>query len=421
MRTPAWQAPDEPAHANYIRQVAQGTLTPVIQMGDWDNAYLETLKAEGFAPELLTDLYTIRYENHQPPLYYWLLAPAYTLSQGNLLVLRLLSVLLASGTLIGAWGVARCAFPARPALALAVMGLVAMVPQFLAIVSAVNNDALALSLIALTLWACVALVQGQAVSPLLLGLLMGLGFITKTTTYFMAGVVMVALLVRYARQWRALWRPLALYLAIAGTFALAWWLRNIMTYGFPDFLGLRAHDMVVVGQLRTDEFIAQVGTDYLSIALQTTFESFWGQFGWMAVPMRGVFFTGDNLIYSAIGALVLVSGLGWILLAARPALRGHAEAQPTARTAWASAAILGLALCLSLAMYLYYNTTFVQFQGRYLFTSLVPFACALMLGLEAIRQALLGERAIYSLLSVPAMLACLNVYLIWRVIPNALA
>ena len=34
-RTPAWQAPDEPAHYNYVRQLSDGRL-PVMEMGDYD-------------------------------------------------------------------------------------------------------------------------------------------------------------------------------------------------------------------------------------------------------------------------------------------------------------------------------------------------------------------------------------------------
>ncbi|MCA1553249.1 MAG: hypothetical protein LC737_02600, partial [Chloroflexi bacterium] len=41
LNTPPWQVPDEPAHYNYIRTIAeQGTL-PVLQVGDYDQAYLE--------------------------------------------------------------------------------------------------------------------------------------------------------------------------------------------------------------------------------------------------------------------------------------------------------------------------------------------------------------------------------------------
>ena len=39
--TPAWQAPDEPAHYNYIRQLADGQF-PLMEAGDYDQAYQST-------------------------------------------------------------------------------------------------------------------------------------------------------------------------------------------------------------------------------------------------------------------------------------------------------------------------------------------------------------------------------------------
>ena len=70
--------------------------------------------------------------------------------------------------------------------------------------------------------------------------------------------------------------------------ALPWYLRNVSLYGGLDLLGLGRHDEVVVGQLRTAELLADVGwATYLQRFATTTFHSFWGQFGWMAVPMDG--------------------------------------------------------------------------------------------------------------------------------------
>src|SRR3974377_348346 len=71
--TPAWQAPDEPAHYNYVRYLVQNGRFPVLQMGDYPNDYLEQIKLEKFPPNL--SIAPIRYESHQPPLYYLLAAP----------------------------------------------------------------------------------------------------------------------------------------------------------------------------------------------------------------------------------------------------------------------------------------------------------------------------------------------------------
>ena len=73
VRTPAWQAPDEPAHYNYVRFVATTGGFPVLQMGDYPHGYMEEIKSRKFPPDLSID--PIRYEFHQPPLYYALLAP----------------------------------------------------------------------------------------------------------------------------------------------------------------------------------------------------------------------------------------------------------------------------------------------------------------------------------------------------------
>ena len=48
--TPPWQAPDEPAHYNYIRQLAGGSL-PVIAPGDYDQEYQGTVISSRFDPQ----------------------------------------------------------------------------------------------------------------------------------------------------------------------------------------------------------------------------------------------------------------------------------------------------------------------------------------------------------------------------------
>ena len=113
VRTPAWQAPDEPAHYNYIRFVATTGGFPELKLGDYPHAYLEEIKSRKFPPELSIE--PIRYEFHQPPLYYALLAPIYRLTGGALLPLRLVSVLLGAGVVLLAYAVARRIFPQRVA------------------------------------------------------------------------------------------------------------------------------------------------------------------------------------------------------------------------------------------------------------------------------------------------------------------
>jgi 4-amino-4-deoxy-L-arabinose transferase-like glycosyltransferase len=362
--TPIWQAPDEPAHYNYVRALAQGEGIPVIEPGDYDQAYLSRLTSEKFPASL--PIASLRYENHQPPLYYLLATPMYWISGGSVRALRLFSLA------IGGVGVAMVFLilqefaPAKPGMAWLGGGLVAFVPQYVAIMASVNNDALALALLWLWLWLGLRYLRGR-MSPWILGGVAGLVLVTKTTGYGVLPLTGLLLYLRYRRnrmspQW--LGRQLVALLLPALLLGGLWWSRNIIVYGWPDFMGLDRHNAVVVGQPRTAAWIAQQGlVPFVRGAVRTTFRSFWGQFGWMGVVL-------DTRIYQGllIGSLLTVYGAIWQL---RWAVRS--KLRPRQRDALI---VLGGAAGITFAMYLVYNLTFVQHQGRYLFPAL-PFLALL--------------------------------------------
>jgi 4-amino-4-deoxy-L-arabinose transferase-like glycosyltransferase len=435
--TPPWQAPDEPAHYNYVAQVANVGCCPVIEVGDWDSAYLDQLKSQHFSPELLDDLDAIQYEDHQPPLYYLLASLVFKLTDGSLTALRLFSVVLGTGVVLSVYSIGRVMYPDRPWISLGAAAFVAFLPQHVAMMAAVNNDALAETLIGLTLLATIRyLVGAKGLSPLptpiLLGVLVGVGLFTKLSTLFLAGIVPLAIVLKWWAESRStgtrpvisLVRDISLFFIPALLLGGIWWARNISIYGWPDFLGLRAHDLVVSDQLRTADYIASIGwSQYLNNAVSTTFRSLWGQFGWMALPM-------PDWIYTLIVALMLavISGLalGAFVLRRKsrftpppnplPELKEGEQTVTTLavgrRNAWI---ILTVTAALALLAYLYYNTEFVQFQGRYLFPGLIPFVLWMALGLDAWRR-LLFRRAQWFAAVIFLPLAALDVYLLWRVI-----
>jgi len=184
-------------------------------------------------------------------------------------------------------------------------------------------------------------------------------------------------------------KTLALFLIPALGMALPFWLRNMALYGGIDFLGLGRHDQVVVGQLRTAEYLAQHGAAKLvGDFFATSFRSFWGQFGWMGVLL-------DVRLYQVLAILSALALAGFGLWAAAPwRRRSHFEPWQ-----WASGSLLALSALFSLAGYLWYNTQFVQHQARYLFPALVPISLAVALGW---REALRRNRALWmaSLLAV---------------------
>jgi 4-amino-4-deoxy-L-arabinose transferase-like glycosyltransferase len=395
VRTPAWQAPDEPAHYNYVRFVATTGGFPVLQMGDYPHGYMEEIKSRKFPPDLSID--PLRYEFHQPPLYYVLLAPIYAVVRGALLPLRLASVLLGLGVVLFAYAVVRRIYPERAALALGTAAFIAFLPQHLATVSQVGNDVLAELLFAAVLvilvsWVTVTRDQGSGItrqeaggsrwSPLTLGLLLGLILITKTTAYIAVPLTGGVLVWRWWRERASARRIVADTLMIglpALLLALPWYARDVAVYGWPDFLGLTRHDQIVVGQTRTGEFLAQVGWNaYMRRALEFTFKSFWGVFGWLGVFM-------DSRVYFLVALLSGVALGGLLLRIANFGLRIDSEmaSQSEIRSRKSAIVLLAISTLLTFLTYAWYNTQFVQHQGRYLFTALIPIALAFALGWEA--------------------------------------
>ncbi len=418
--TPAWQLPDEPAHYNYIRQLVEAGCCPRIEAGDWSGDYLAQLTSGRFAPELLGDLDSIQYEDHHPPLYYLLASPVFRLSNGDLISLRFYSLALGAGVVALSYLISRRVLPAQPQVALGVMALVAFLPQHLHMMSAVNNDALAELLVGLALLWLLRHLDGDKTPVWQLGLLVGLALLTKLTVYFLALLAPLGLWLRWRRDGGppgALLRTLAVYAAIAVIIGGVWWLRNISVYGFPDLLGLAAHDRVVADQPRTADYISQHGGGvYLAQMSGTTVKSFWGQFGWMALPMDDVL---GGWIYRGFALLTLAGVSGALLALARRGSEGSARS-PDSTAGWV---VLLTTLLIVLLQFGYYNLEFQQWQGRYLFPALIPVAIILVRGADYWRARMLTRRAAARWLTPLALsgLFVLDLYLLARVIVPGLS
>lgn len=374
VQTPRWQAPDEPAHYNYVRQVAETGRPPVLEQGCWDQAYLERLKSEHFPTSLSIE--SICYEAHQPPLYYYLAAGPYvaarSLGYDPLYAIRLFSVLLGAGVLLASVAIAQELFPDSWVLPAATAGVVGAVPMHLAILASVNNDVLAEIFLALAVWFMLRILHEPAPTVqqwLLLGIVVGLGLITKTTVYIAVPLLLLTAFwkIRDGVSFGAVARGAGVAVVVILLFTVPWFVRNSLTYGGIDILGLQRHDAVVVGQLRTADWLSErAPAEALEQAGMTTFNSFWGQFGWMAAPLPGNFYMPLWLLTG-----VALCGLVLYLIAGR-----RRAAVPH------GIALLGLWIVFNVLAYSWYNVSFVQHQGRYLFPSLPALALVFVLGLS---------------------------------------
>lgn len=467
LNTPLWQAPDEPAHFNYVRDLAQGRGFPVLQMGDYDQNYMERITAARFPLSMSID--RIRYESHQPPLYYLLEAPVYRLMEGQtlnqqVLSLRIFSLFLGALLLAVIYRAVRQVFPHDPSLAIGMSAFVAFIPQHLHITGSINNDILGELLLSAMLLILITTMdspkchaerseasespqchaEGSAASQrdemrpsvgehqqpgagtlrsaqgdmflrggylpaqstrwwriaLMLGVILGLALLSKTTSYIALPLVPLGLAMGQMAGGGIRWGRLAATTATAYIVALAvsgwWFVRNLLVYGGTDIFGLARHDQIVVGQPRAGVFDWPAAGRFITVS----FQSFWAQFGWMGVP-------SDSRTYAFAALFTLLAAAGLAFYLARE-LR-HPTLSPYQR---AALALLAVAFLLVLAGVVRYNLEFIQPQGRYFYPALLPAGLFAYLGLHK----LMGRHPTLPMVLLSQGLFVLAAYNLWGVL-----
>ena len=144
-----------------------------------------------------------------------------------------------------------------------------------------------------------------------------------------------------ARRARSCWAPPALVV-------LPWLVHQVTTYGWADPLATQRHAAVVLDQPR----FPGLSLDYLGDFLTISFHSFWAQFGWMAI--------------------VAPTALYWVWGVRRRWRRWSAWSSSAVDCADPRWRLVLATLGAPCSAYVGYNLAFEQFQGRYLFTALVP-------------------------------------------------
>jgi Predicted membrane protein (DUF2142) len=368
--------------------VAQTGGLPELRAGDWDSALLERLKTGTMLPG--DSVSAIRYESWQPPLSYVVAAPIFRLGDTSdpaavLLRLRAFDAVLGGVMLLVAYAIAREAL--QPEIAAAVPAVIVGVPMFTAVSASLSADPLADLLAAVLILQLVRRLRrsGRADAwSITVGVLLGLGLLTKLALAIFVPLALVVIFVRATRRVR----ESAIVLATTALVVSPWLVHQVTTYGWTDPFASARHAAVVADQPRFPGF----SPEYLVQFLTITFHSFWAQFGWMAI-------VAQDRLYWTWGVLMLVGAAGWLL-------RRHCLREPT----WQLYVVTVVA---ALAAYVGYNLTFEQPQGRYLFTALVPIAILLVGGWAAV-----FPRRVQSVgvLGIAVVLIALNVYTLLRVV-----
>jgi hypothetical protein len=281
-------------------------------------------------------------------------------------LIRLASILLSVGTVWLTAVLLRRLF--SPTVALLGAALTAFNPMFLFVSAAVNNDSLAILLghagllVLLYIWQTAPDVRFGWIWYLLLGVVIGLGMLTKLS---LGGLL---LLTAVALIWLARWRGQPALFWAGGPIVLGasllisgWWLvRNGLLYG--DLTGLNV-------------FIAVQGTRDAPLTMAgwldefgTFYRTFWGLFGGVNVPAPNWLYLVLNLL-----ALVALAGLvKWLWQTTH--FRRWLESGGWLLAAWS---------LILFVLLLRWNIISPAFQGRLLFPALGAINGLLAVGLLA--------------------------------------
>lgn len=172
---PPWQHYDEPTHFEVVWLTAKLGRHPTAE--DYDPVFsrevIQSMVDHGFyaglpySPDLSTesDVHIFGYQQFQEqPLYYYLAALPLRFYQSEdvaneLCATRLVSVVLFLATIIAAWGIVRTITPPGHLLRWMVPAFIVLLPAFTDLMSAVNNDVLAIAAFSFFLWGAARLLK----------------------------------------------------------------------------------------------------------------------------------------------------------------------------------------------------------------------------------------------------------------------
>ena len=394
--TPPWQAPDEPQHYQMVRLLME--LGRIPQRSDAQSAValhetvVASLSASGFweirhhlprpqlegaysATAVLNAEKMMAAVDH-PPVYYalaalvlWPFSASSILTQ--LYVLRFLSVLMSLVTIVAVYAVGNWLSPGRPARVWAAASLVVFLPMHSFATAALNNDALAEALAALVFVLLAALwVHGLSAAQLIgLPVLVLLALLTKRTDLFLVPLVVGTLLGYFWAESRGAKRECSkknVNGRAARRSLVSFAVILVVVVGIVLFDTLWWHWWGVIERFRdvcSLAWLSEVSLAEGASFILLGFASFWGNFGWLNVPL-------DVSWYVALAILSMVAILGGAKGVWRLAHAMHGAT--SRRCIWVICVFALLSISVQAAMSVL--ARWIPLQGRYLFPAVVPIA-----------------------------------------------
>jgi len=292
----------------------------------------------------------------------------------DLILIRLFSLFLGGVTLIFIYKTALLAFRGEIWLAVLTAGIIAFMPQFTFITSSVSNDVLASTLGAISIFQLHRL--GKATSGkyywdyFLLGLVMGLGFMTKNYFFSLLPLVLFSALVFDKNTLLRRFQGLLIFSATL-LFVSGWWfLRNFLLYQnvLGNFWEISAFysSQVAPRSLFSPYFFSHAPIFWISLG-----ESLIGRFGFLHIAMPTIY-------YKLFLWLLLASLVGIIIYFIRRN-RSLIELNPLVFNL--------LVVFMAITQSIYFNLSVSSAQGRHVFYALSSIGIVFVTGLSSLFSA----------------------------------
>jgi hypothetical protein len=406
--TPSFEGPDENSHYDYAWHIANAQQLPLT---------MQLAKQRGL-PQTEGAVLAIH-----PPLYYAVVAagirafgcddtvsvPRRNAAFGNgsapsqylywlheeqpsrlLFWLRTISVLLGAATILCVHRLGRICCPEVPRIGDLAALLTACLPMWSALHGILHNDVLAITLCSAATLLLAELLHADRVKArhgMLLGLLVGLAFLTKLTTLFLGGLCVLTAVILLRRKTTNI---TVIVTAAITTLAVSGWMfaRNYALYQDP--LALNAHDQSFPPLPVEARWLYFFGwapwPETAPSFLPTIFTSLFGRFGWFQLPPHPALICCGAVVAS-------LSGVGLV----RALYDRGRKYVPHASWLLLSACVL---VFLGTA---YFNLSHPQPQARYLFPAIAPATVLLAAGLVRISARIPHRRLAVWLLPMTAI------------------